>query len=98
MVHRGERDGAQERRWRAHLQERDRQLPPRGTGTAIRTPVTKKRIYAVFKEECYDNDPEHPWKNQPRLQKMDLVGSLEAAYEQNVLKEVYETTAHLFKI
>ena len=35
-------------------------------------PVGKKRIYDVFRELCYDEDPEHPWSHRARFSKKAL--------------------------
>eukprot|EP00973_Karenia_brevis_P053258 7403257-Karenia_brevis.AAC.1 len=34
--------------------------------------VGKKRIYDVMETRCYDEDPEKPWRNRPRLSKTML--------------------------
>lgn len=36
--------------------------------------VTKKLIYKVVNEDCYDKTPENPWRNQPRVAKKALTG------------------------
>ena len=35
-------------------------------------PVAKKRVYEVFREECYDEDPEEPWTHKARYSKVAL--------------------------
>ena len=35
-------------------------------------PVTRRRIYDVFRELCYDEDPEHPWSHRARFSKKAL--------------------------
>ena len=35
-------------------------------------PVDKKIIYAIFKEDCYDEHPDRPWRNMPRYAKAAL--------------------------
>ena len=35
-------------------------------------PVSKKRVYDVFREHCYDEEPEVPWKHRPRLARSAL--------------------------
>ena len=30
-------------------------------------PVSKKRVYDVFREQCFDEEAELPWKHRPRL-------------------------------
>jgi len=35
-------------------------------------PVGKKRIYDIMETKCYDEDPDKPWKNRPRLSRIML--------------------------
>ena len=35
-------------------------------------PVDKKRVYDVFRDLCYDEDPEHPWSHRNRFTKKAL--------------------------
>ena len=41
-------------------------------------PVAKRRIYDVFRELCYDEDPEHPWSHQARFSKKALTDAQRA--------------------
>ena len=43
-----------------------------GTGK----PVSRKRVYEVLKNDCYDNTPDLPWKHQARLQKTALTDQM----------------------
>ena len=42
-------------------------------------PVTAKRVYDVFRESCYDDAPDKPWTNRPRLQKVALTAEAKAS-------------------
>jgi hypothetical protein len=43
---------------------------------ATKKPVDKKRVYEVFRNECYDTSPDEPWKHQARLSKVALTDSM----------------------
>jgi hypothetical protein len=52
------------------------QCPRAALNPDTNKPVGKKRIYDVMREDCYDEDPELPWKHRPRLQKSALPAEL----------------------
>ena len=39
-------------------------------------PVSKKRIYSIMKESCFDESPEQPWEHKPRYSKVALTDDM----------------------
>ena len=39
-------------------------------------PVTRKRVYDVFRSDCFDENAEHPWQHMPRYSKIALTASM----------------------
>ena len=48
------------------------QCPNAAVNPDTGAPVTKKRIYDIMRSHCYDEDPDLPWTNRPRLSKTML--------------------------
>ena len=48
------------------------QCPSAVINPATGEPVYPPRVYKVIGEDCYDNDPSYPWRNQPRVAKQCL--------------------------
>ena len=48
------------------------QCPSATINPATQQAVHPNRVYKVLKEDCYDRDPEFPWRNQHRVSKKAL--------------------------
>ena len=63
-------------------------MPQATLNPATGKPVSKKVIYKVFTEQCFDNDPNQKWKHQARLQKTGVspaVMAHRAAYAEHMI-------------
>ena len=64
-VKHGEGDGP-------NIDEMKQWCPKTVTNPNTGLPFCDKVLRRVLTEDCYDVDPEHPWRFQPRLQKRFL--------------------------